>query len=121
MLLKNKAEYVKEIKEFCFLESIPDIKSLNNIASPRALNTHAPYRWLPQEHLQNGGKIVHVLRNPKDIAVSLFYHLINSSDHPSPTDFKTFCERSFMGPGKLSVLFILYSSAYCTIMIICGK
>ncbi|XP_048730855.1 sulfotransferase 1E1-like isoform X2 [Ostrea edulis] len=98
MLLKNKAEYVKEIKEFSFLESIPDIKALDDIASPRALNTHAPYRWLPKQHLENGGKIIHVVRNPKDIAVSMFFHLGNSKDRPRPTDFKTFCEMLYMGP-----------------------
>jgi hypothetical protein len=73
MLLKNKAEYTKEIKEFSFLEAIPDISTVDNISSPRALNTHAPYRWLPKQHIENGGKIVHVLRNPKDVIVSLYH------------------------------------------------
>ncbi|XP_061179036.1 sulfotransferase 1E1-like [Saccostrea echinata] len=98
MLLKKKAEYMKECKEFFFLEAIPDMSVVHNLASPRPLNTHVPYRWLPKQHIENGGKIVHVLRNPKDVAVSMFHHFNNTMAFGEPTDFKTFYERVFMGP-----------------------
>ncbi|XP_055996318.1 sulfotransferase 1E1-like [Ostrea edulis] len=92
MLLKSKAEYSKETKEFLFLEAIPDISLVDNIPSPRPLNTHVPYRWLPKQHIENGGKIIHVLRNPKDVAVSLYHHLANANELGEDPDFKTFCE-----------------------------
>ncbi|XP_062606202.1 sulfotransferase 1E1-like [Saccostrea cucullata] len=98
MLLKKKAEYMKETKEFFFLEAIPDMSVVHNLASPRPLNTHVPYRWLPKQHIENGGKIVHVLRNPKDVAVSMFHHLNNTGEFGEPLDFKTFYEKIFMGP-----------------------
>jgi hypothetical protein len=100
MLLKNKAEYTKEVKEFSFLEAIPDINIVDKFPSPRALNTHFPYRWLPKQHKENGGKIVHVLRNPKDIIVSLYHHLKNTNEFGEIPDFKTFFEAQLMGPGK---------------------
>ncbi|XP_061179025.1 sulfotransferase 1B1-like [Saccostrea echinata] len=101
MLLKKKAEYMKETKEFFFLEAIPDMSVVHNLASPRPLNTHVPYRWLPKQHIENGGKIVHVLRNPKDVAVSMFHHFNNTKEFGEPIDFKTFYERVFMGPVPL--------------------
>ncbi|XP_061195282.1 sulfotransferase 1E1-like [Saccostrea echinata] len=99
MILKKKAEYMKETKEFLFLEAIPDISVVDNLASPRPLNTHVPYRWLPRQHIENGGKIVHVLRNPKDVAVSMYHHFNNGKMFEEPVDFKTFYEKIFMGPA----------------------
>ncbi|XP_048730851.2 sulfotransferase 1B1-like [Ostrea edulis] len=100
MLLKNKAEYTKETKEFLFLEAIPDISLVDNIPSPRPLNTHVPYRWLPKQHIENGGKIIHVLRNPKDVAVSMYHHFDNTKEFGEVPDFKTFYEAQYLGPVK---------------------
>ena len=76
MLIKGNTEYTKEIKEFFFLEAIPDLDVVHNLPSPRPLNTHLPYRWLPKQLTEKGGKIIHAIRNPKDIAVSLYHHLV---------------------------------------------
>lgn len=98
MILKRKAEYSKEPKEFFFLEAMPNLSMLQNMPSPRTFNTHLPYRWLPKEHIENGGKIIHVVRNPKDAAVSLFYHMSNMREfaYRDPVDFKTFFESRIM-------------------------
>uniref|UniRef100_K1PIV5 Estrogen sulfotransferase n=1 Tax=Magallana gigas TaxID=29159 RepID=K1PIV5_MAGGI len=98
MILKQKAEYSKEPKEFFFLEAMPDISMVQNMASPRTLNTHVPYRWLPKQHIENGGKIIHVVRNPKDVAVSLYHHLTNMREFASsdPGNFDDFFETKFM-------------------------
>ncbi|XP_062599950.1 sulfotransferase 1B1-like [Saccostrea cucullata] len=96
MLLKGKAEYAKETKEYLFLEAIPDMSVVHNLASPRPLNTHIPYRYLPKQHVQNGGKIIHIIRNPKDVAVSLYHQLLDSGLFKS-FDFKTFLDEMFLG------------------------
>ncbi|XP_022301726.2 sulfotransferase 1B1-like [Crassostrea virginica] len=100
MILKRKAEYSKEPKEFLFLEGVPDLDVVRNLPSPRPMNTHLPYRWLPTQHIENGGKIVHVLRNPKDVCVSLFHHaqlgMLPGFDFFG--DFKTFFETRFLNP-----------------------
>ncbi|XP_061179004.1 sulfotransferase 1E1-like isoform X2 [Saccostrea echinata] len=96
MLLKGKAEYVKEAKVSVFLEAIPDLNVVHGLASPRALNTHVPYRWLPKQHLERNGKIVHVIRNPKDVAVSMYYHFKSSGNINDDCHFKTFLEQIFL-------------------------
>lgn len=74
MLLQGATAFVKEGKGSQFLEALDDLNLINKMTSPRTLNTHLPYRWLPRKHLENDGKIVHVVRNPKDVAVSMFFH-----------------------------------------------
>ena len=75
MLVQGKSDYRKEKKEAVMLEMIPDLDTLRREKSPRILNTHLPFRYLPNKHRENGGKIVHVRRNPKDVYVSLFHFL----------------------------------------------
>lgn len=80
MLLQGTTAVVKEGKGSQFLEALDDLNLINKMTSPRTLNTHLPYRWLPRKHLENDGKIVHVVRNPKDVAVSMFFHLKETGD-----------------------------------------
>ena len=75
MLLQGKTDYRRETKESLMLEMIPDLRYAEQEKSPRILNTHLPYRWLPNKHIENGWKIVHMMRNPKDVLVSMFHHL----------------------------------------------
>ena len=49
------------------------------LPSPRILNTHYPVNSLPQQMTKQKTKIVHFIRNPKDIAVSLYHYLKNQS------------------------------------------
>lgn len=70
MLLNKKAHYATKSREAVFLEGLQDLgplQSYNQIVS-----THLPFRWLPKQHLETGGKIIYVIRNPKDVAVSLY-------------------------------------------------
>ncbi|XP_052706937.1 sulfotransferase 1E1-like isoform X2 [Crassostrea angulata] len=70
MLLTKKAEYATKSREAVYLEGLPDLgplQSYNHIVS-----THLPFQWLPQQHVERGGKIIHIIRNPKDVAVSLY-------------------------------------------------
>lgn len=97
MLIKGNTEYTKETKEFFFLEAIPDLDVVHNLPSPRPLNTHLPYRWLPKQLAEKGGKIIHVIRNPKDIAVSLYHHLVDFG--AMNISFNQFMETMFMIPN----------------------
>lgn len=73
MLLNGTPEYVPEIKGLSMMEAQP-IKTLEALKEPRFMNTHIPVRHLPRKHIENGYKIVHVIRNPKDVMVSFFNH-----------------------------------------------
>lgn len=100
MLIKGNTEYTKEVKEFFFLEAIPDLDVVHNLPSPRPLNTHLPYRWLPKQLTEKGGKIIHVIRNPKDVAVSMYHHLLSAGEFNKDFTFTQFMETMFFGPGK---------------------
>ncbi|XP_048766084.2 sulfotransferase 2A8-like isoform X2 [Ostrea edulis] len=62
-----------------FLELMPDLDYLQAMSSPRVMTSHLPYRCLPKEHKENRGKSIHIIRNPKDVAVSAFYHFSRDS------------------------------------------
>ena len=53
-------------------------EKIHSMTCPRVLLTHLWPNRLPAEHVKNGGKLVLVLRNPKDLVVSA-YHAINKS------------------------------------------
>ncbi|KAJ8298914.1 hypothetical protein KUTeg_022974 [Tegillarca granosa] len=74
-LLAGKAEYSGKAKGDLFLEARDFVEHrINDIPSPRNLNTHLPFRMLPLKHIELNAKIIHILRNPKDVAVSAFHH-----------------------------------------------
>ncbi|XP_061166773.1 sulfotransferase 1A1-like [Saccostrea echinata] len=54
-----------------FLEIIPDLQELETVPSPRIMGSHLPVKYIPKE---NKGKIIHSVRNPKDIVLSAFHH-----------------------------------------------
>lgn len=96
MLMKQRTDYSKEPMECFFLEAMPDINFIHNMPSPRILSTHVPYRWFPRQHIENGGKIVHVLRNPKDVAVSMYHHFKNVGMLDDVGNFQIYFEKMFM-------------------------
>ncbi|CAC5362818.1 SULT1 [Mytilus coruscus] len=66
MLLRNKTELDTQNKVSTMIEFIPDITVLDKLQSPRLLNTHCSFKYLPKKHIENGCKIIHMIRNPKD-------------------------------------------------------
>ncbi|XP_060599448.1 sulfotransferase 1B1-like isoform X2 [Ruditapes philippinarum] len=73
MMFKGKAETIERSKIENMLEgSSWDL--LESLPSPRVLNTHVYYSRLPEKAKELGCKMIYVLRNPKDLAVSLYNH-----------------------------------------------
>ena len=66
---------------------IPGIRTyrmdIDKMTSPRAFKSHFPYQMMPFG-LPNAtpGKYISVIRNPKDVAVSFYYHHLSSPIHP---------------------------------------
>jgi hypothetical protein len=104
MLLNGRAEYVKEGKESLFMEAMEDMSTIDSLKSPRVLNTNLPFRWLPKKHVESGGKIIHVIRNPKDVCVSLYYHFIGSGlfVHSEGVQFSDCFEGLFSDKSKIA-------------------
>ena len=78
MLLAGKAEYENRTKEFNMMEAT-DVEVMQKEPSPRLLNTHLPIRMLPNQ-VKDGKKVkvIHVYRNPKDVVVSMYFHIVQT-------------------------------------------
>ncbi|XP_046569342.1 sulfotransferase 1B1-like isoform X2 [Haliotis rubra] len=74
MLLAGSTNYIRDIKESQFLE-VKEVAALDALTSPRLLNTHMGFRFLPSEIVTKRTKVIYLLRNPKDVAVSLYHHV----------------------------------------------
>lgn len=73
MLFKGKAELSQTIVG-TFIELSPSLADLNSSPDPRFLKTHLPIRFLPKKHLENNYRMIHVIRNPKDVCLSYRHH-----------------------------------------------
>ncbi|XP_060068319.1 sulfotransferase 1B1-like [Ylistrum balloti] len=98
MMVKGRAEYANVHKIAAMLEAIPNFEVLQNVpeSSVRILNSHLSLKELPSKHIKNGYKIVHVIRNPKDVAVSYYNHLFQISRRISD-------EEALVYPGSWSM------------------
>ncbi|XP_060074342.1 sulfotransferase 1B1-like [Ylistrum balloti] len=76
MLMTNKARRIPTSKSDYMMEVIPKA-SYDNFPSPRVLNTHMYFEYLPKDFAKRKCKIVYIMRNPKDVAVSFFNHHSN--------------------------------------------
>lgn len=70
--------------------SLPDltpVEDIDSLPSPRILNSHYPPRLFPDGIKEKKTKIVHLYRNPKDVAVSAYFHLSKFSKLLCKVDF----------------------------------
>ncbi|XP_052066958.1 sulfotransferase 1B1-like isoform X2 [Mytilus californianus] len=74
MLIRKKAELDNLTKASTMLETISDFSVTDILPSPRLLNTHCQFQYLPKKHIENRSKIIHLIRNPKDTCVSYYHH-----------------------------------------------
>lgn len=68
MLIRRRATHTGKIN---VLDLIPTA-AMDAIPSPRLFMTHLRFHQLPEQFRKNRSKIVYCVRNPKDVAVSLF-------------------------------------------------
>ena len=73
MIQRGEPEYDKNFKVAAMLE-FRSLSVLNSLPSPRVYNTHVYPSCFPDDVLKKKIKIIHVMRHPKDIAVSFYYH-----------------------------------------------
>ena len=73
MLLPGKIEYNTEPQINSMLP-FQTPERMDQLPSPRIINSHMYFRHLPRDILKKRNTIVFVNRNPKDVAVSYYYH-----------------------------------------------
>ena len=100
MLIKGKAEVSSVNKESAMLEfNKTDIHGdVDNLPSPRLLNTHQYFENMPTDLIKKDVKVIFVYRNPKDVAVSYYYHLKRTPcrDYTAP-EFSSYIPRFLDG------------------------
>lgn len=61
-------------QRFPFLEYFyPGVSTIESSADVRMIKTHLPYSLLPESVRTENPKIIYIMRNPKDVCVSLFH------------------------------------------------
>ncbi|XP_069108109.1 sulfotransferase 1A1-like [Argopecten irradians] len=58
-----------------------NMETINNLPSPRVLASHLTFNFMPRQIKEGKGKVVSMLRNPKDVASSM-YTFAKKLDHP---------------------------------------
>lgn len=89
------------LTEFISIDLLEVVRSL---PEPRLIKTHLQINLLPKDLLTSNAKIIYVLRNPKDTAISYYHHHININCWQN-SDLKVFLEDFLTGT-------ILYGSYF---------
>ncbi|XP_013409998.1 estrogen sulfotransferase-like isoform X1 [Lingula anatina] len=128
MLVSNKAEnhHIEGLGKAPEYIDMSDQELVNSMKSPRVLFTHLPTKHLPKGVWEKKIKIIHLIRNPKDVAVSFsnfaqafsvfeykgnwdgFLTLQNSGHVPSGSWFRYMLDWWNSQKGNPNVLFITY-------------
>uniref|UniRef100_A0A131XEK4 Putative sulfotransferase n=1 Tax=Hyalomma excavatum TaxID=257692 RepID=A0A131XEK4_9ACAR len=85
-------------QRFPFLEYFyPGVSTIENSPDTRMIKTHLPYSLLPESIHTENPKIIYIMRNPKDVCVSLYHftRLIKETGYEG--SFKDFFESFLKG------------------------
>ncbi|XP_078607570.1 sulfotransferase 1C4-like isoform X2 [Branchiostoma floridae x Branchiostoma japonicum] len=75
----------------------PLAELIKTAPSPRVLATHVPVEFLPPGLLGSKAKIVVLMRNPKDTAVSMFHFSQKVPELPTPESWDSFTQQFLAG------------------------
>lgn len=79
------------------LGNVSKFEELKMVSRRRVIPTHLNYEMLPVTVKQKQCKIIYVVRNPKDTAVSLFHYYRDNPNLPSPETWAAFLELFIKG------------------------
>lgn len=102
MLLRNTTKLDEATKIETMLESVMDLNAIDSLPSPRILDTHLKFKYLPKKFIEDRGKIVHMIRNPKSVCVSSYFHAIKGKFVKFEGTFEEFFEEWIDGNGELN-------------------
>lgn len=93
MLLNNSTDYMKTSKAAQMLEmTLVPMSAITGVPSPRVLNTHLPFCHLPPDSIKKRSKIIYLVRNHKDVAVSYYNHTRNIKMYEYEGSWNAFLE-----------------------------
>ncbi|KAJ8245629.1 hypothetical protein GJAV_G00272790 [Gymnothorax javanicus] len=73
------------------------INELRNLPGPRVIPTHLPQNMVPRQVLSKNCKVIYVIRNPKDTAVSMFHYYQQNPHLPSIQKWAAFLDLFLKG------------------------
>lgn len=89
MILNGSAQSVNKSKLLNFFE-MRTIKEIEEMSSPRILLTHLHYDTMPKDVFTKKCKVLYLMRNPKDTAVSHFNHVSGITEYNYDGDWNSF-------------------------------
>lgn len=96
MLINQKATRIPSMKESAMLEG-SSRNIMQSMSSPRILNTHLLFCDIPRDFVEKKCKIIHILRNPKDVAVSFYNHHVRLLDYEYSGTWRSYLPRFLSG------------------------
>ena len=99
MLLNKKAERIERVKEMVMLEGMTK-QNYETESAPRVFNTHIYFKYLPEDFRRRRCKILYILRNPKDAAVSFYNHHSKIKEYEYDGQWDSYLRRYIKGDGK---------------------
>uniref|UniRef100_UPI00358FECCF sulfotransferase 1C2-like isoform X1 n=1 Tax=Myxine glutinosa TaxID=7769 RepID=UPI00358FECCF len=91
--------------EFCRPNEEPAVETINNLPSPRDINIHSPISHISKSILEKKCKVICVLRNPKDVAVSYYHFHTFNNMLPNPGTWSEFLQNFMIGKVGFSSWF----------------
>ncbi|XP_068129137.1 sulfotransferase 6B1-like [Hyperolius riggenbachi] len=73
------------------------LEELDNISSRRIIPTHLNYHMLPDSFKAKKCKVIYIIRNPKDTAVSLFHYYKDNPNLPTIDSWNNFFDMYLRG------------------------
>lgn len=99
MLINQKATRIPSMKESAMLEG-NSRNIMQSMSSPRILNTHLLFCDIPRDFVEKKCKIIYILRNPKDVAVSFYNHHVRLLDYEYSGTWRSYLPRFLSGRGE---------------------
>ena len=96
MLIRRRTTHSAQLNS---LDIIPAV-ALDGIPSPRIFKTHFRFHQLPEQFRKNRSKVIYCIRNPKDVAVSVFNLCRSYRDMHYSGTWEQFLKEFCKGNGK---------------------
>ncbi|VDI09425.1 Hypothetical predicted protein [Mytilus galloprovincialis] len=79
LLISNQSEVLDRVFDTSNLE-LNGTEKLDELQSPRVLQSHMTPHFLPKSIIQKKNKIIYGIRNPRDVAVSMYHFMLKLHD-----------------------------------------
>uniref|UniRef100_A0A8B9GQ72 Sulfotransferase n=1 Tax=Amazona collaria TaxID=241587 RepID=A0A8B9GQ72_9PSIT len=80
---------------------ISKLEELNKLSSKRIIPTHLNYKMLPPNFKNKKCKMIYIVRNPKDTAVSMYHYYRDNPNLPTIDTWTAFFDLFLKGDGLM--------------------